>query len=284
MTLTSEFILNTERHAHTGADAARISYDDLDNLPAGNNATYVAGTDLNLKDAVFIYTDGKIYPASGATATLANTFIGFIEKEAAKDANAEVILAGRSTNHTSLTTGSAYYLSDHSTIASVEHTGTTGSKSMGSGESAYQTFTSESSRRRIISCRVNFSGLAGTPGMRMRIREGSGLGGTLIADSGSYTTIASGWNTISFNIPVQLKASTTYSLTYDWDGANSFSVAGAAGNPYANGQWHSDSDFDAAFTIFRESGLFGSIGTSAGSVSKKVGVAMSSTELQIIPS
>jgi len=245
---------------------------------------YNCGTDITKGQAVFVFTDGKIYPAAANTASYSDTFIGFALANSSKGSKVNVAMTGiLSDIFSGLAEGNQYYLDDYGQTASIEQTDFTSHKGFGAGESVYQTFTSESTASVSPGARVYIKWTSGTMGIIIRIREGTGTSGTEIAKGDTLSVTSTGWKSFYWDRPVQLETSTTYSITLQWDNnGGGDGWGGNTGNPYAGGQWYDDSDFDAAFTIYKENTtLMGSIDTSAGSVTRKVGIAVADGDLQI---
>ena len=188
-----------------------------------------------------------------------------------------------------LTIASTYYLIDAtSTLDQQQTDGTTGNVSI---QSTYkwQSFTTGSSTYQISSVGFLVQNTSGSDGntdahVKFKIYEGQGTGGDELGNGQtqniSLIVGAEGWvetNDASLNIPVQPNTEYTISATSE---GYTLGWKYKSGNPYANGRAQDNSDWDHAFKT-RYSTDRGEIGTSQGSTTKKVGMAISTTELTL---
>jgi hypothetical protein len=240
-----------------------------------------AGIALTEGQAVVIYSDGKVYSSDSLVSTMTSSFIGFCTANTALGSLAPIVITGQSTHQAGLTTASNYYLNDATHTIDQSDTVINGSAfAIGTSETRYQSFTTGSSVNHISSIKVEMSGAA-TEDITLRIRTGSGVGGTLLLTmTQSVNPISTPEVTFYLPYPLAVSPSTQYSMTFVSSG-NSVNIREDSTASYTGGTNDRGADymFKTLYTTNR-----GVIGTSAGTNGKKVGLALASTKLLILNS
>jgi len=233
--------------------------------------------------ALYIGTDGKVYPNDARAATT-NAFIGFAFASASADSSVAIQTFGLFTGLSSLTIASIYYLSDGTDTLDQSQLTQDNSQVLAVSETNYQSFTAGVTGM-LGKVTITSGVSSGSATITVKIRAGTGTGGTLLASQsfGPYSGVASE-RIITFgtNQPV-LTASTVYSITVTSDTINAYWQQKTTTNPYASGRADTGANDDYIFNTYVAS-TNGTIGTSAGTNSKKIGIAISATNLQILNS
>ncbi len=246
---------------------------------------YTTGMNINEGEGVFIHTDSKVYSTDAAQASMVTGYIGFSTTDTDVNGVCLVKTFGDITGLTGLTAQSTYYLSNATQTQDVAYdSNNTSYTTLSTSEINYQSFTT-SSITEISSVQLKLltgGGTANRP-ITVKIRVGTGTGGAL-KGTGTFTpsiNATPAYYTCILDIPASVSASTIYSITA------TYSTASGSGTPawdetspgtYSDGTNENSRDY--GFKTFYSTGR-GAIGTSAGTVSKIVGLATSATELQM---
>ena len=235
-------------------------------------------------EAVHVHSDGNVYPTNALVASNAEGFVGFTSSSGvATSSSGNIVMGGIVSGLSGLTSGQRYYIQDATNSASINQTSTDDSSAISTSETAYQSFTVGSDDIVVIAVRADIQGVGSSPSITPRIRTGEGTGGSLVATGIAVTMGGNADQVFYFDVPVLLSASTQYSLTLQRSGgAGTETWFSDTGNPYAGGRSEESASHDTDFSIYVEGATtLGAIGTSAGTNSREVGVAISATELLI---
>ncbi len=247
---------------------------------------YTAGMRINKGEAVFIHTDGKIYSTDASLATMTSGYLGFATDLALTGMVCPVKTFGNNTGLTGLTIQSTYYLSN--ATQTQDQAQTSNDAYVAIDASRYQSFTTGANVTEIssVSLMLETAGGSDTQTITIDIRSGTGVGGSIVATvskSTAYTATPTFYNYI-FSIPVVLSANTVYSICPTTGGGTPKWSYKSGTNPYSGGTADSGGppavNSDYGFKTFYSTSR-GSIGTGAGTISKKVGFATSATELEM---
>lgn len=270
------------------ANLKYLMYDDVSNdfIISSQKIVqpFTAGFALTAGQAVSIYTDGKVYPTNAEVNT-ALSFLGFCLTTTAKDALAPIQVFGNFTGLSGLSLTNIppiYYLSNGTHTKDQENT--TGATEV-SQTQYWQSFTSGSGITSIS--KITFFLRNSTPGDKTAtatIKTGEGTGGTQVGTSKTITIgggEAVGVNRdFIFDVPITITASTQYTIIIDVSSANISAMDDNGAASYAGGRGDRGANYDYRFATYKIN-AYGTIGTSAGTVSKKVGLATSATSLTL---
>jgi hypothetical protein len=230
---------------------------------------------------VAIYTDGKAYSTDARIAAMANSFIGFCLATTAVNDIAPIQIVGSEDSLSGLTIASNYYLSNAGADVQDQTADGTGLSYFDNSVTHWQSFTTGSGVVNISAIALNMRQINGSgSSCVLTIKTGSGTGGTTIY-SGLFNMLAAGWQTTILDIPVAVSANTQYTFILSANSSNNhFYVSSDSG--YAGGTSDSGGTSDMDFFTYTSTGSRGAIGTSAGTVSKKVGLALGTSSLLIL--
>lgn len=140
-----------------------------------------------------------------------------------------------------------------------------------SGNTAAQSFQSTQDGSLVaISIKLNETSTH-TGDMTLKIREGDGIGGNVIATQ-DFTAVAgttSSSITITFDSPTELTSGQSYTFHFDHVNASEFIPEGSNNNPYANGRMYGDfsaPNFDWVFTTYISSGATYGVSSSGNTI------------------
>lgn len=293
-----------------GETTKYLKYDPTNGLRiAGDilNTTYItAGEDLTANDWVGIASDGKVYKADGGNADAAEKVVGVVLATTSANGSVPVQMSDKTTAVSGLTIGSNYYLQNPTDLINVD--------SHASSPYPYVTFGGTE----WLAQTVTTVGAISVSGIKLRLCGYTNFNSELVvtvsiratsaglptgADLVSGTIIGS-WVTssyldtptnvyVQFATPYALSASTQYAivvrcadqtLSFAWFNNNSDVYAGGQQLTSSNSGTSfslSGSGYDLGFALVKSAGT---IGTTAATSVKKVGVAISATKLLIIQS
>lgn len=256
-----------------------------------------SGELLSANDAVYMNTDGKIHRADSKVVADCNQFIGFSLENVAKSASVKVQLNGFYRSFTGLTIGSAYYLQDIILIDNSTESGSGAGSSYGGTHAHGQTFKTTSIQTNLgkvsLPLRKHLNP-TGNFAVELRTTSGGLPTATILASvtkAASDLTTSFVWYDFIFDYK-GLTASTTYAITITYSGGdvNNWVQGETSSGAYADGArvtttdeitWVVAQAYDMSFKIYD---MAGRIGTSAGSTSKKVGIALEATKLLMLNS
>lgn len=262
-----------------------LKYDPTNGLRISGDIQVVsyltAGIALTAGQAVAIYTDGKVYSTDARVSAMATGFIGFCLTNTSLNGTAPILVTGKYDGLSGLSAGVNYYLSNASTDTQDQTADGTGLAYVSNGEDHWQSFTTGNGVVNLSSFKLNvrqISGGGSTCGVL--IKEGEGTGGTTIY-SGTATFGATGWITNYLSAPIAVSANTKYTLVLS-AGDSNLQFYESQDSGYSNGVSDLGTNHDMDFFTYYSGGGRGAVSTSAGTVSKKVGLALSSTNLLIL--
>lgn len=249
--------------------------------------TFTAGTyspDISAGDAVFLHSDGYIYPFSSALSTSfiqESHFIGFANEAITAGNTGKVNLWGVDANQSGLTVGGIYRLGEAGTSVETSYTSTVDAQSDANGVELWQSFTVGGSDVDLVSATIYFNGgSAGGAQTVIKIYTGEGTGGTLLATGTKATTGTTPTTaTIALDKPIKLSASTQYTVSVQTNASAQWDRK-ATTNPYAGGRASTDANSDFKFAVNKADGSGLGLITTSGSLTI-VGLAKSATEVII---
>jgi len=250
---------------------------------------FTAGITINSGEAVFVYSDGKIYStdASDSIDNWVIKFIGIAVENISSGSSGKIQTFGNITGLSGLSSGSFYYLLNAThTLDQTCATSGGWTNIAYSSEINYQSFTTGGSITQISKVEVYLNCETTQPAQNIicRLRVGTGTGGTLLATKIVSKSWSAGENaavTFIFPVPITVSSSTVYSITLQ-GGGSLYYVRWLydSTNPYAGGRSDISATGDYYLKTYYSSSR-GGLSTSAGTYSKKVGIAVSSTELTL---
>lgn len=249
-----------------------------------NTVYLTAGVALTAGQAVVIYTDGKVYSADSLVSTMTTSFLGFCAATTAKDSSAPIVIAGQSSYQSGLTIASSYYINNATHTLDQSQTSQDSNTFIGYdvGGTGYQSFTTGNSVTELTKISLYLKTASATQDVTIKIREGEGLSGTLLATTTASVTSTPGYIDVYMPYPIPVSANTLYSICfYGGSVGDRMSIYYKINtNPYANGKFDGSTTDDVVFRTYYSSSR-GVIGTTPGTNSKKVGLAMTATTLLI---
>jgi len=242
---------------------------------------FTAGMAITLGEAVFMYSDGKVYSTDALQASMVTAFIGIAKENIASAATGKVQTFGNITGLAGLTVGSIYYLKNATQNIDQSQTVSTTADQDTFGSERWQSFTSGAGMTHISQIEVYVhQGAAAVHNWRMKIYTGEGTGGTLLYTQTLAGAAAGDQNLVyTLSAPINISAATQYSITLEDLTSNGYWWYNNAGG-YAGGRSSWNAAHDAYF-ITRYTTARGALNTAAGTVSKKVGIAISATEFTL---
>jgi hypothetical protein len=271
-----------------GESTKYLKYDPTNGLRiAGsieNLSFFTAGMNLTQGQAVFIHTDGLIYSTDATASSSTATFIGFCVTTTTAGSTAPIMMVGNFSYLSSLSTGVAYYLKDAvQTVDQQQTTDDSQTEIPNGSETSYQSFTVGNGVTHLTKVDVKLQQLTGfADGQTIRIRSGEGTGGTLLY-TGSFTVDSSNVYEHTLTSFVPVTAGQKYSITLQATNLNRVAWRRNSAGGYSGGRNDGSANTDYYFRTYYGTSR-GLINTSAGTVSKKVGLALSSTSLLILNS
>lgn len=256
-----------------------------------------AGEDITVGDGLRIFSDGKVYKSFSNISSATVAFIGFATNTVSAGGDCIVQISNQFTT-SGLTAGSVYYLSDGTTDQS--NVTNNNEEAVYSGGTIYgQTFTTGGSTTKLNWVEI-YGRKVGSGAGNLTINiyatssslpTGASLGTSEVVVSGDLST-SNAWIGFSFG-NITLSSGTEYALVISASGGdaggNNFTWRKQDTNVYANGQAVRFTASWAALGLgedftFKTGFSLGTIATTAGSVSKKIGLSLSTTLLNILNS
>ena len=270
--------------ATAGIDLKDSDSTVLEDTDVKNVANYTAGVALTSGQAVYLYTDGLVYSTDALVSEQTAAFIGFVLEDVALGAAGRIKIIGNIDQGLSgLSVGVNYYLSDATNSQDITtfSPGAFDYVAMTSPEAQYQSFITGSVNH-ISRIDASMQTTAGHKTITVRVREGTGVGGTLISSKVFTVDTGGGVATVVFlfDIPMPVKATTTYSVTFETSDGNA-NIVNRLADGYANGRNDQSATNDYNIQTFDSTGR-GAIGTSAGTNSKKAGISLAATSLLLL--
>jgi len=273
-----------------GSSSQYMTFDGT-NLFASNIGivnTLTAYTNVVTDKALCVLSDGKIIQCTSLF-TGTSRFVGFAAETITAGNTVKNYVTGRIGGFSGLTIGSDYYLQDNVDASYTTITQTTNNSSQlpdGLKKPTQTIIPTRSILYNWIMYLKNNS--ASTYNFRVKVWEGDNVFSVLTGTSDTVSVPNGGPTeyTFSFSTPLFMVVGNTYTILFEKsDGTNPPSdVAWYYQNSdvYADGYYRyaGVDQGDLYFKVNQKSGG-GSIGTSVGSVTKKVGMAISATELLI---
>ena len=274
-----------------------IKFDGTDLIVAGDVIPltfFEAGQNLSANNWVFVATDGKIYKTDAATSKQTGRTIGVCTSTTASGSQAPIQMSDSTSAVSGLTVTSAYYIQNPT--ASITASATiNNSLQINDAKWGAQTFTVGGSAIVCSGVQITLTKNDSPGALKVALQatssnepDGSDIASCSIpaADIGAGDTTIN----VAFNYPVELTASTLYAIVLtatSSSGTNYYLSRGNNTNHYASGTaWNSndsgvnwtDRSVDEVFKIYTSNGT---IGTSAGTISKQSGIALSASKLLI---
>lgn len=254
-----------------------------------------AGEAIAQYDCVRIHTDGKVYKSSSITLGWSNATIGFALAAISANATGKIQL-NEDFTMTGLSAGSIYYVAD-GTIDRQYSTNNDVSNVYSGATIIAESFTTGGSVVKIDWCEV-YGKLIGTGCGNLHfdlyatsggLPTGAALASTEDLDTSTFSTTDE-WHIFRFTTPYTLSSSTKYAIravpaagsvgnNFGWRRGNS-SYTGSAWLTNS-GSWSEDTTKNM---MFRTAYTTGSLSTTAGTITKKIGISLSSTSLFILNS
>jgi len=242
---------------------------------------FVAGENIKKNKAVCIKSDGKIYETDANDSTRIN-FIGFALEDISENSEGKVLISGILDGFSNLSIGSIYYLLDKSHYPVIADEVRTGGYGLPQSAGDWQSFVATTSVIDSIDIFVG-NGDSYQWTVYFQLKEGEGLGGNNVGPQFSATIGGywSGWVRFVYSPGITVTPNSTYSIVvwgnninlwWGYDGTNSY--------PYGRSSRNANHDFNFRVNVLTN----GLIGTSPGTNSVKVGKAVSSDKLFVIPS
>jgi len=287
-------------HANRATAPFRVTADgNATAIDLSGPVSFTAGEDLAVGNVVFLGSDGQVWKATAKDSVIASRVIGVCSNAPSEGGSAEILQTGNLTT-TGLTTGSVYYLQDGLTTDTSQTGANNVNYEVYSNVWLCQTVTVESDGT-IIGINVKFEKVGAPTGtLSMSIQNTSGgspIGGA--SDISSVATMSAtdvGTGSFAefsfyFDTPVTAEDGDVLNFVLrlsDGDASNKIYWSSRSSNPYATGSGYQSSDSGANWSIntnvdryFEVLTCDGSIGTSAGTVSTKIGIAYSTTQLNL---
>jgi len=243
---------------------------------------FTAGEFIHRYRAVCIKSDGKIYEA-GAESTERLSFIGFVNEDVDENSETDVYLIGCLDGFTNLETGKIYFLQDSVVEIDPKYDGNSNTEvQLPSSPGAWQSFTAVGNKIQKIEVYLrNASTVSATA--YLQLKEGEGLSGANVGPqlSKSLAVSFAGWVSFEYTIPVKVSSNSVYSIVL-WDPSRNIYWKAYTLNPYPGGRSSADPNYDNLFRVYKID--MGLIGTTQGTNRVKVGTAISSSDLLIMPS
>ncbi len=209
--------------------------------------------------------DGTITSVDPVTVGAEDTRYYDVVVSGVDDSNGTVSVGIAGTNGLS---GSNNILNDN-VVVDVDQT--VNAEQTNGGDLAAQSFQATQNGS-LVSIRVEMNEIHEYAGpMTLKIREGDGTGGNVIATQ-DFTSVS--WRTseditITFDNPVTMVAGQSYTFHFDHANASEFIPEGSNTNPYANGRMYGDfpsPNFDWVFTTYISSGESYEVATSGNTI------------------
>lgn len=245
-----------------------------------------AGQDLTAGKCARIYTDGKAYYASAISSVFTPYLIGVVSSTVSSGQTATIQISQEYTT-SGLSAGVDYLLTD-GTDDITQTTSNTTVNIYSTAVRRSQTFTPTVGRLDAIWLRGARTG-TGCGDITIDIyataaglKTGAILFSTVAVATGALSTSPT-LQVFYFNTPATLTSGTMYAMDIVSTGgtaANTWDIDISTANPYAGGTMLNDNAISAGNDIyFRNVYFTGSISSTAGTVSKEVGLAIAATKL-----
>lgn len=242
---------------------------------------FTAGMAINSGEAVLIHTDGKVYSTDALLSSISQ-YIGTAMENISKDATGLVQTFGNIVGLSGLVAASFYYLKNAThNIDQQQNSYGSIANAIPNSETLYQSFTTGGSITELSAINIPLVADGSSHTLTCRIREGEGTGGALIATKALTQVFATGGapNMFYFDFPIVVSSSTKYTMTFQSDTAGlSWRQAALTTNPYADGRADTGVTDDYMFNTYYSTGR-GALLSSVGTNEKKIGIAISSTEI-----
>ncbi len=248
-----------------GDEEGYLKYDTTNGFQMVESSM-VAGIAITAGQALCVYTDGKAYSTDGLVLTMTSPFIGFAMEDTAKDGIVPVLTFGSKKDLSSLTIASNYYLNNATHTIDQSYEVANGGIEIGIGVEGWTTFTTSAGITHLSAVAIKAQRGVNPSSITIKVKT---TGGTLLGTTScDVPSTSATWIIAYFPFPVPLSGSTQYNLTHQ---ASRTQVILTWNNPT------SAKNYRTYYSTNR-----GIIGTSAGTVSKKVGLALSATQLLIL--
>ena len=243
---------------------------------------YTAGINLTAGQAVYMGTDGKVYSTDSTISACSATFIGFCTTTTSSGDSAPIMMTGVYTGLSGLVVGDVYYLKDATQNIDQQQTSVDHMRGPGGATDMWQSFTVGAGITHLSGAAIGASIIGGN-GNGGGVYSGEGVGGTYLY-GWSKPEAYNDDNGIWFDAFIPVTAGNKYTITLSPGtfGQNTWAEYEAS-NLYADGKSDYGVNYDRKFKTYYTTNR-GLINTSAGTNSKKVGIALSSTDLLILNS
>ncbi len=254
----------------------------------GNTTSKTAGLNITAGQAVYIGSDGKVYPTDASLAIYCNGYIGFATESKSVGQSCIIQILGINDDQSGLTIGSTYYLKNATSTKDQEAVFAGSADGVSSFETnwRWQSFKTGASVTHItkLVCGMGSNVSSQNYNIYLKIYSGEGIGGSLLYSQtfSAYNLDADGDYTFNLTNPLPVSSATTYTMAFYADdvvGAKypywNYSVNRGI---YADGRADTDALDDYWFKTYYLASP-GLIDTSVGTVTRKVGVAITATNL-----
>ena len=258
---------------------------DLDGLAGASIIkAFTADQAIAIRSACCLDTNGKIVECAADLSSVANKFVGFATAAISNTASGNVKMGGVMGGFSGLTIGSVYYLKNTAVVQTETITQTTNNTDRALNIAWKQFFKPTNHLLTKVQVLVHTNSTVRVLTVILR------RGGTILetVNIGSQSIGVYTWKQFAFSSPHATIPGETLSIVVTaegdssskWGSANT-DVFGDSDEFLENGEDPGVDVGDAAFKVWEKEGD-GLLDTSAGTVSKKVGIAISATEILIL--
>jgi hypothetical protein len=236
--------------------------------------SFVAGFGIQKGEAVYIGSDGKVYPTDASDNTKIG-FIGFAVNNIQYNNSGDIILKGIADLFSGLTIASDYYLQNRTESQDQANTSGQSYGAYSINTEVWQTFIPSKKVLTKITVRLWAATTSGSYSVTLKIYDNLG---NLIASQTQILYLTAGTSSdFNFTFPrIFLNPGQTYKIALVSPSTEPQWIYFYP-NPYANGYFQPNTNWDAYFITYYDNA--GAIGTSPGTNSVKVGKAISNTEI-----
>lgn len=253
----------------------------------------VAGEPLAAGKPIFIGADGKAYVAHSFSSTITARYVGISTGLGSVGQGTAIQISGANMNLSGLTAGSLYYLQDPTVDQS--DAGTGADRSIYGDQWCAQTFvpaTTQATSVVYLKMRKNGTPTGDVTVSLRATAAGAPTGSDLVSTTVVATSLSASYADVLFvfTTPYVLTVGTTYAIVVRaaaTDNLNPVEANSRGSSGYASGQIYTSTNGGSSWSSATDDLNFktyysgGSLGTTAGTVSKQVGFAVNATTLSL---